>query len=115
MMKTLTHEADGLILQGADAPYIVGTCPELLKWKFAHLNSVDFRLRLTDRGPQLLLFCRGSEEVLEGIVSIGVDLSNRSMGTVCGRQLPLGNEPDKGSLPATNLFNFQLFSVNAFV
>ena len=73
MMKTLSHEADGLILQGADAPYIVGTCHELLKWKFAHLNSVDFLLRMTNEGPQLLLYCRGREETLEGTVFTQLD------------------------------------------
>lgn len=30
---------------GYEDAYIPGTCQELLKWKFAHLNSVDFRLR----------------------------------------------------------------------
>lgn len=41
----LSHEADGLIFQATQDPYVPGTCHELLKWKFAHLNSVDFRLR----------------------------------------------------------------------
>ncbi|PSC72146.1 mRNA-capping enzyme isoform X1 [Micractinium conductrix] len=41
----LCHEADGLIFQGAQDAYVPGTCQELLKWKFAHMNSVDFRLR----------------------------------------------------------------------
>lgn len=44
--RQLTHEADGLILQPHDDPYAPLTCPELLKWKFAHMNSVDFKLRV---------------------------------------------------------------------
>ena len=35
------------VLQGAEDKYEVGTCNELLKWKFAHLNSVDFLLRIS--------------------------------------------------------------------
>jgi mRNA-capping enzyme len=57
----LCHESDGLILQAADDGYVPYTCEALLKWKFAHLNSVDFVLRMVEPGaggkkePQLLL------------------------------------------------------------
>lgn len=49
------HESDGLILQPYEGPkseYIPHTCNEVLKWKFAHLNSVDFRLRFKGSGDQ---------------------------------------------------------------
>jgi mRNA-capping enzyme len=36
--------------QGYEDAYKPGTCEELLKWKFAHLNSVDFLLRSTAAG-----------------------------------------------------------------
>ncbi|KAH1241981.1 mRNA-capping enzyme [Glycine max] len=38
----LSHDADGLIFQGWDDPYIPRTHEGLLKWKYAELNSVDF-------------------------------------------------------------------------
>eukprot|EP00958_Prasinococcus_capsulatus_P023274 scaffold3423_cov379-Prasinococcus_capsulatus_cf.AAC.2 len=47
--KSLTHECDGLIFQGWEDPYVLWTCNELLKWKYAHMNSVDFLLKL--EGP----------------------------------------------------------------
>ena len=47
----LTHECDGLIFQPSRARYENGTMPALLKWKFTHLNSVDFLLRL-ERAPR---------------------------------------------------------------
>lgn len=55
---SVCHEADGLILQpwvGDRSHYIPNTCEEVLKWKYAHLNSVDFRLRLLPQGTALLL------------------------------------------------------------
>jgi mRNA-capping enzyme len=42
----VAHETDGLIFQPHDDPYVPNTHRELLKWKFAHMNSVDFRLRV---------------------------------------------------------------------
>ena len=44
--KQVAHESDGLIFQPYDDAYVPLTCRELLKWKFAHLNSVDFKLKL---------------------------------------------------------------------
>lgn len=63
----LTHEADGVILQPANDPYVPRTCHELLKWKYASLNSVDFTLDKTSQGYVLLLLGRGNHLVpLEG-------------------------------------------------
>jgi mRNA-capping enzyme len=49
----LPHESDGLIFQPSREPYDRGTCRDLFKWKYAHMNSVDFRY---DGGQ---LFVRG--------------------------------------------------------
>jgi mRNA-capping enzyme len=51
----LSHESDGLILQPSDDPYETGTCADLLKWKYAHMNSVDFKLRVDPSGDVSLL------------------------------------------------------------
>lgn len=48
--RQISHEADGLIFQPHDDPYKPLTCEELLKWKFAHLNSVDFRVSVKSNG-----------------------------------------------------------------
>jgi mRNA-capping enzyme len=45
--RQVSHEADGLIFQPYDEFYKPLTCESLLKWKFAHLNSVDFKLKVT--------------------------------------------------------------------
>lgn len=68
--KALTHEPDGLIFQPSSEvslrvswnvkyiinsklnfffhtqPYVCGPCPEVLKWKPADMNSVDFKLKI---------------------------------------------------------------------
>ncbi|GAX84577.1 hypothetical protein CEUSTIGMA_g11998.t1 [Chlamydomonas eustigma] len=66
LIPQLCHEADGLILQPADDCYKALTTQELLKWKFSHLNSVDFKLRCVTNAQgelvenQLLLMERSS-------------------------------------------------------
>ncbi|XP_035210837.1 mRNA-capping enzyme-like isoform X2 [Stegodyphus dumicola] len=42
--KDMSHEVDGLIFQPVPDPYICGRCKDVLKWKPANLNSVDFKL-----------------------------------------------------------------------
>ncbi|XP_053950889.1 mRNA-capping enzyme isoform X1 [Anastrepha ludens] len=44
--KSLLHEPDGLIFQPSKQPYKAGVCPDVLKWKPFHMNSIDFRLKI---------------------------------------------------------------------
>lgn len=46
--KTLSHEPDGLIFQPSSEPYVSGRCDEVLKWKPLNMNSVDFRVIITE-------------------------------------------------------------------
>ncbi|XP_010654205.1 uncharacterized protein LOC100256199 [Vitis vinifera] len=63
----LSHDADGLIFQGWDDPYIPRTHEGLLKWKYANMNSVDFLFKMSaDNHPQLFLNERGKEKLMEG-------------------------------------------------
>eukprot|EP00158_Paraphelidium_tribonemae_P003396 Partr_v1_DN26094_c0_g1_i1_m400 putative Second step of mRNA capping. Transfer of the GMP moiety of GTP to the 5'-end of RNA via an enzyme-GMP covalent reaction intermediate (By similarity) len=50
----LKHENDGLIFTSEQAPYALGTCEAMIKWKPPHLNSIDFKLRYTDDGKIML-------------------------------------------------------------
>ncbi|KAG6640172.1 hypothetical protein I3843_10G146200 [Carya illinoinensis] len=66
-IPTLSHDADGLIFQGWDDPYIPRTHEGLLKWKYAHMNSVDFLFEIDNDGRQLLfLHERGKKKLMEG-------------------------------------------------
>lgn len=44
--QQLSHEPDGLIFQPKLEPYVGGRCDDILKWKPAELNSVDFLMKI---------------------------------------------------------------------
>lgn len=46
--KQLSHEPDGLIFQPKLEPYAGGRCDDILKWKPADQNSVDFQLKIIE-------------------------------------------------------------------
>lgn len=48
--KQLSHEPDGLIFQPKHEPYVGGRCDDILKWKPADQNSVDFQLKISEEG-----------------------------------------------------------------
>ena len=45
-IELLHHENDGLLFTSAHAPYSIGQCHKMLKWKPSHLNSVDFKVHV---------------------------------------------------------------------
>ncbi|XP_048138695.1 mRNA-capping enzyme-like [Rhodamnia argentea] len=63
----LSHDADGLIFQGWDDPYVPRTHQGLLKWKYPEMNSVDFLFEVDDDGNELLFLNeRGKKKPMEG-------------------------------------------------
>ncbi|KAJ8531175.1 hypothetical protein K7X08_026609 [Anisodus acutangulus] len=61
----LSHEADGLIFQGWDDPYVPRTHEGLLKWKYPEMNSVDFLFEVADGKERLSLYKRGVKTPME--------------------------------------------------
>jgi len=45
ILPRLEHENDGLIFTVDAAPYYMGTCPQIWKWKPMHLNTIDFNAK----------------------------------------------------------------------
>lgn len=63
----LSHDADGLIFQGWDDPYVPRTHEGLLKWKYPEMNSVDFLFEVSGDDRQLLfLYDRGKKKLMDG-------------------------------------------------
>ncbi|KAK2966141.1 hypothetical protein RJ640_018394 [Escallonia rubra] len=62
----LSHDADGLVFQGWDDPYVPRTHEGLLKWKYANMNSVDFLFEMVDQRQLLFLHERGKKKLMEG-------------------------------------------------
>ncbi|EPS57307.1 hypothetical protein M569_17512, partial [Genlisea aurea] len=62
----LSHEADGLIFQGWDDPYVPRTHEGLLKWKYAQLNTVDFLFEVVDGREFLYVFENKKKKLMEG-------------------------------------------------
>eukprot|EP00271_Cylindrocystis_brebissonii_P018745 TRINITY_DN5443_c1_g1_i1.p1 TRINITY_DN5443_c1_g1~~TRINITY_DN5443_c1_g1_i1.p1 ORF type:complete len:787 (-),score=173.00 TRINITY_DN5443_c1_g1_i1:153-2513(-) len=66
-IPALSHGSDGLIFQDWDDPYVMKTHKGLLKWKFAHMNSVDFLLEEAPGGKLVLMVMdRGKPFLIEG-------------------------------------------------
>lgn len=81
-IPNLCHEADGLIFQGWDDPYVPRTHEGLLKWKYPEMNSVDFLFEIGSENRRLLfLFERGKKKLMDGAEVVfpgGEDVSTLS-------------------------------------
>ncbi|XP_074312021.1 uncharacterized protein LOC141647644 isoform X2 [Silene latifolia] len=67
----LSHDADGLIFQGWDDPYVPRTHEGLLKWKYPEMNSVDFLFEIREDGAECLYLHEGGKKRLmdnDGVV-----------------------------------------------
>ncbi|KAI8061225.1 mRNA capping enzyme, catalytic domain-containing protein [Thamnidium elegans] len=53
IIPNLKHGNDGLIFTSVNAPYVMGTCNKMLKWKPLNENSVDFKVELVFPGGRL--------------------------------------------------------------
>ena len=65
ILPRLEHENDGLIFTVDAAPYYMGVCPHIWKWKPMHLNTIDFNAspiaELSTMGEVWALYCTQGE------------------------------------------------------
>ncbi|XP_024037347.1 mRNA-capping enzyme isoform X3 [Citrus clementina] len=88
----LSHDADGLVFQGWDDPYVPRTHEGLLKWKYARMNSVDFLFEVTDDDRRLLyVFERGKKKLMEGS---SVEFTDREPSFYSGKIIECTWDPD---------------------
>ncbi|XP_042011869.1 mRNA-capping enzyme-like isoform X1 [Salvia splendens] len=67
-IPNLSHDADGLIFQGWDDPYVPRTHEGLLKWKYPEMNSVDFLFEMVESHQILYLHERGKKKLMDNRV-----------------------------------------------
>ncbi|KAK1384994.1 mRNA guanylyltransferase [Heracleum sosnowskyi] len=75
----LPHDADGLIFQRWDDQYVPRTCEQLLKWKYATMNSVDFLFEMVESSQLLYLYERGKKKLMKGNKIIFKDETDPSL------------------------------------
>ncbi|XP_074373520.1 uncharacterized protein LOC141713851 [Apium graveolens] len=75
----LPHDADGLIFQRWDDHYVPRTCEQLLKWKYATMNSVDFLYEMVESSQLLYLSERGKKKLMKGNKIIFKDETDPSL------------------------------------
>ncbi|VVB15285.1 unnamed protein product [Arabis nemorensis] len=67
LIPSISHEADGLILQGWDDPYVPQANYDLLKWKYPEKNTDDFLLEMSKDGRRMLfLYENKKKKLMEG-------------------------------------------------
>ncbi|WZZ01373.1 hypothetical protein YC2023_073701 [Brassica napus] len=65
LIPSLSHDSDGIILQGWDEPYVYQRNQGLLKWKF--LDTIDFLFEVGRDGRYMLFLCEnGRNKLMEG-------------------------------------------------
>ncbi|KAI9341960.1 mRNA capping enzyme, catalytic domain-containing protein [Obelidium mucronatum] len=63
MIPKLKHKNDGVIFTSSVAPYAIGTCQKMLKWKPSEENTVDFKLDGPDiDGRYTLMLWKGGKD-----------------------------------------------------
>lgn len=92
----LSHESDGLIFQGWHDKYVARTHEGLLKWKYAHMNSVDFLLQKTVTGKWVLLLMESKKlKQLEGAKVVFPGMEEEVVGEMEGKVIECCWKKDK--------------------